>query len=98
MPSPALPHTLCEETFASPSPLRQAFYDDRLEAFFSAHSAALGQAADALPAPVAITVAVAVDLGLAAAFAVDKLGGLALALVLAAALSLRSATGKPKRA
>ena len=79
-------------------PLRQAFYDDRLEAFFSAHSAALGQAADALPAPVAITVAVAVDLGLAAAFAVDKLGGLALALVLAAALSLRSATGKPKRA
>ena len=61
-------------------PLRQAFYDDRLEAFFSAHSAALGQAADALPAPVAITVAVAVDLGLAAAFAVDKLGGLALSL------------------
>ena len=60
--------------------------------------AALGQAADALPAPVAITVAVAVDLGLAAAYAVDKLGGLALALVLAAALSLRSATGKPKRA
>ena len=79
------------------SPLRQAFYDDRLEAF-SAHSAALGQAANALPAPVAITVAVAVDLGLAAAFAVDKLGGLALALVLAAALSLRAATGKPKRA
>ena len=78
MPHPSACHTACLT-------LPQAFYDDHLEAFFSSRSAALGEASEALPPPAALVAAVVVDLGLAAAFAVHKLGGGVASLGLACA-------------
>jgi hypothetical protein len=62
----------------------QAFYDARLEAFFTASTASLKVIRAALPAPLALAVVAGFDVTLVGAFAVWSLSGMRGAVALAA--------------